>query len=810
MELTLTSGKLPDDALAFSNKIYVSREDHKTLREAAERKQAALETNTAGGDDGKKKSSSNDQVCLVQVNDQPWVFSVAHHSRVKAGMVTFSGPARRLAQIALNRPTQLHVFDPMSDRHNLLPVMKDAVFMNKCEISADFLAKKSGNSGEVKAEDLYTEVVERHLLGQFLSVGQTFVGDVFGLRVELRVQRCANVSVKMLTDDPENIEPAEARGGVVSAQTAVAFSAAEGSALSVLGASGGGSGGGGTNVLDANWNFESMGIGGLQTQFNAIFRRAFASRVFPPAMIAKLGIHHVKGILLYGPPGTGKTLMARQIGQMLNGKEPKVVNGPEILNKYVGQSEENIRELFKEAEEEYALKGENSSLHIIIFDEIDAICKQRGSRSDSTGVHDSVVNQLLSKIDGVNALNNILVIGMTNRKDLLDDALIRAGRLEVHVEISLPDTDGRYQILNIHTAKMRENDSFGNDVDLRDLAKRTKNFSGAEIEALVKAATAHALYKAIDTTDGVKVKEDESITVDHDAFEHALLEVKPAFGVSEEEFETAMRNGIIRFSPAVDALLQTGDVFVKQVATSSRTPLITMLLEGPPGAGKSAIAAKLATSSGYPFVKLISPELLVTHGEMGKADKITKTFLDAYKSPLSCIVIDDIERLLDYVRVGPRFSNVVLQTLLVLLRRDPPAGHRLLVIATTANAHVLRDLEFAECFNARLQVPFVTSGEECRVVLRDLGVFDHVSGGKSEAGDSKLLDQACSAFQKAVDDVKYTKGVPVKRLIMAAEMCMHGDEPFAIARFEHAMHAITSTFGARVGAGDDDDFGELI
>jgi len=104
-----------------------------------------------------------------------------------------------------------------------------------------------------------------------------------------------------------------------------------------------------------------MGIGGLDTEFAAIFRRAFASRIFPPGLVEKLGIQHVKvisyltdgiGILLFGPPGTGKTLMARQIGKMLNAREPKVVNGPEILNKFVGQSEENIRKLFADAEKE--------------------------------------------------------------------------------------------------------------------------------------------------------------------------------------------------------------------------------------------------------------------------------------------------------------------------------------------------------------------------------------------------------------------------------------------------------------------------
>ena len=153
-----------------------------------------------------------------------------------------------------------------------------------------------------------------------------------------------------------------------------------------------------TSIIKHDFNFESMGIGGLDNEFAQIFRRAFASRIFPPGLIEKMGIQHVKGILLYGPPGTGKTLIARQIGKALEAREPKIVNGPEVLNKYVGQSEENIRKLFADAEKEYKEKGDESGLHIIIFDELDAICKQRGSRNDGTGVGDTVVNQLLSKV----------------------------------------------------------------------------------------------------------------------------------------------------------------------------------------------------------------------------------------------------------------------------------------------------------------------------------------------------------------------------------------------------------------------------
>jgi len=106
-----------------------------------------------------------------------------------------------------------------------------------------------------------------------------------------------------------------------------------------------------------------------------IFRRAFASRRFPSSVLKKYGISHVKGLLLFGPPGTGKTLIARQLAKCLRAKEPKIVNGPEVLSKYVGEAEENIRKLFADARSDYELYGEESQLHIIVFDEIDAICK---------------------------------------------------------------------------------------------------------------------------------------------------------------------------------------------------------------------------------------------------------------------------------------------------------------------------------------------------------------------------------------------------------------------------------------------------
>ncbi|KAF8138889.1 P-loop containing nucleoside triphosphate hydrolase protein [Boletus edulis] len=528
-------------------------------------------------------------------------------------------------------------------------------------------------------------------------------------------------------------------------------------------------------IISPNFKFEDMGIGGLDKEFNDIFRRAFASRVFPPALVEKLGIQHVKGILLHGPPGTGKTLIARQIGKMLNAREPKVVNGPEILNKYVGASEENVRKLFEDAEKEYKEKGDESGLHIIIFDELDAIFKQRGSTNSGTGVGDTVVNQLLSKMDGVDRLNNILVIGMTNRVDMIDEALLRPGRLEVHMEISLPDADGRYQILRIHTAKMRTNKVMDSDVNLQELAQSMKNYSGAEIEGFVKSATSFAFNRHVKVGTFAGISDDvENLRVNRNDFSQALEEIKPAYGASEEEIQEVIQNGIIEFDSEIHEILEKGKLFVNQVAKSERTPRVSVLLNGLPGSGKTVFAATIAWRSQFPFVKIISPDRMVGFSEAQKISAITKTFNDSYKSPLSVIVVDSLERLLDWTYLGSRFSNAVLQTLLVLIARKPPKGRRLLVLATSSLGQHIVDLGFSEVFDASIKVPPVSHLGQLEVVLRSVELF------ASESELRETLRQLSSAgFPRNASEAE-TPTLPllvgIKKLLSIIEMARQEPE----------------------------------
>ena len=680
------------------------------------------------------------------------------------------------------------------------------------QVEVDHVSRRPPPPKGTPPEDLPAAGLASHLLarfgGQVFAVNQAAAFEFQGVNYTAKVLAVATAGGKAGAGGAADGHPVAAKGahdapaGLLTPDTAFVFAAAPGAHLAFPGQARGGVAP--SLFKGSEVSFAKLGIGGLDAQFDQIFRRAFASRVFPPAVVERMGIHHVRGVLLYGPPGTGKTLIARQIGKMLNGRDPKIVNGPEILNKYVGASEENVRALFKDAEEEQAARGAESDLHVIIFDEIDAICKQRGSggAGAGAGVHDTVVNQLLTKIDGVDALDNILLIGMTNRRDMLDDALLRPGRLEVQVEVGLPDEAGRAQIFAIHTARMAEHAFLGADVDLGGLAARTKNFSGAEIEGLVKSAASFALNRQVRRERGKSRREGEtnpkpllnqresppactlfsrllSLTrepsphlfspssqvdfsnlgqpVDEDAikvgasdFEAALAEVTPAFGASPAELAAHIVNGMIDYGDAHRHLVATCTALVDQVRSSAQTPLLTCLLEGGAGAGKTALAASVGLASAFPLVRMVSPDAVVGQGEAAKAAALARAFDDAYKSPLSLLILDDIERLLEYVAIGPRFSNVVLQTLLVLLKKPPPPGRRLLVLGTTSVPAVMDDLGIAAAFNVCLTVPRLRE-PEMRAVLAALDAF--------APGD---VDLAIAALMEVE--------VPIKRLLMLLEM----------------------------------------
>lgn len=584
-------------------------------------------------------------------------------------------------------------------------------------------------------QDELAKVFLNTFQNQVFAPGQRFLLDVKNIPLAVMVKTVTLVDLTMLGSGEAPTRSDPGARGILTNQASIGFYKDARSPIKLKGSN---KRPAANAIIAPDFKFENMGIGGLDTEFSTIFRRAFASRIFPPGLIEKLGIMHVKGMLLYGPPGTGKTLIARQIGKMLNAREPKVINGPEVLNKYVGQSEENIRKLFADAEKEYKEKGDESGLHIIIFDELDAVCKQRGSGAGGgTGVGDSVVNQLLSKLDGVDQLNNILLIGMTNRKDMIDDALLRPGRLEVQIEISLPDEHGRGQILKIHTSKMKENKVMADDVDLAELATLTKNFSGAELSGLVKSATSYAFSRHIKVGTMAGVSEDvANMKVNRQDFLNALEEVKPAFGADESELEKHLAYGVIHYSKSITSILEDGLLYVNNVRKLERLKHMTVLLHGPSASGKTALAAHIAMKSDFPFIKFITPtDMVGFRDEVAKKDYMHKIFTDAYKSPLSLLIIDNIERIIEWNPVGPRLSNTILQALVTLLVTPPPKGHRLLILATTSQRTVMEQLDVTESFDYQIAVPAVNNLQELGAVLNEVGAF-----GGDQAAVSEVLN----------------------------------------------------------------------
>jgi len=591
---------------------------------------------------------------------------------------------------------------------------------------------------------------------QMFAPGQQFVTDVKGISLKLQVRtvQLGDLSAEKMSKGGASVSDPNSRG-ILNKYTTMNFFKDTKTAINLKASTRRPAA---NAIIQPDFKFEEMGIGGLDAEFGVIFRRAFASRIFPPGIVQKLGIQHVKGILLYGPPGTGKTLIARKIGKMLNAREPKVINGPEVLNKFVGQSEENIRKLFADAEKEYKEKGDESGLHIIIFDELDAVCKQRGSgAAGGTGVGDSVVNQLLSKLDGVDQLNNILLIGMTNRKDMIDEALLRSGRLELHVEIGLPDEKGRVQIFNIHTANMRNNKIMAPDVSIPELAAHTKNFSGAEISGVVRAAASFAFQRHTKVGSMAGVSEDVvNLKVNREDFLHALDEVHSAFGVSETSLKQCLEKGIFHYSSTIESILRQGSLYIDQVRNLPSSSLLSVLVHGPPGSGKTALAAKMALDSDFPFVQLISAKEMIGLSEAQKVASISKVFHDAYKSPLSLVLVDNIEDLIDWQPIGPRFSNFVVSNLRVLLAKEPPAGRRLLVLATSGEHTTLRQLNVLRAFNKTIAVPYLRGPEELERVLKEANAFDGDEGKRGAAVREVQREMASSSageFSLSIKDV---------------------------------------------------------
>ena len=267
----------------------------------------------------------------------------------------------------------------------------------------------------------------------------------------------------------------------------------------------------------------SQSIGGANEALVKLIRTIVHARGKMRQEFLERGCRAPKGVILYGPPGVGKTRLAREIGKIFgceSGERFQLLVGSQLFQKYVGQSEENVRNLFKPAREAWKKFGVKSPLYIIVIDEIDSLLPVRGA-SVGSPTRDSVVNQFLGELDGLVQFDNCLCVGLTNRLELLDPAVLRPGRFGDHIEIKLPDPAGRREILMIHTLVLRQKRRLSG-LDLDKLVRLTDGYSGADIEGLVQTASSYSLERlsTISQPDFVN-------SVTEDDFLRALREKKP-------------------------------------------------------------------------------------------------------------------------------------------------------------------------------------------------------------------------------------------------------------------------------------------
>jgi transitional endoplasmic reticulum ATPase len=264
-------------------------------------------------------------------------------------------------------------------------------------------------------------------------------------------------------------------------------------------------------VPDVSWE----DVGGLEGTKERL-RETIQWPLEYPEVFEELDMQAAKGVLMYGPPGTGKTLLAKAVA---NESESNFISikGPELLNKYVGESEKGVREVFSKARE--------NAPTIVFFDEIDSIATERGKNSGDSGVGERVVSQLLTELDGLESLEDVVVIATTNRPDLIDSALLRPGRLDRHVHVPVPDETARRRIFEVHT----RDKPLADDVDLDALARKTEGYVGADIEAVAREASMNASREFIGSVTREEVAESVGnvrVTMQH--FEDALGEVNPS------------------------------------------------------------------------------------------------------------------------------------------------------------------------------------------------------------------------------------------------------------------------------------------
>ncbi len=419
-------------------------------------------------------------------------------------------------------------------------------------------------------------------------------------------------------------------------------------------------------------------VGGLRREIKAM-REIVELPLKHPELFVRLGIEPHSGILLYGPPGCGKTLLAKV---MASESEANMfpINGPEIMNKYYGETEAKLRDIFKEAKD--------NSPSIIFIDEIDAIAPKREEAYGD--VEKRVVAQLLALMDGLNDRGNVIVLGATNRPDSIDPALRRPGRFDREFEISVPNEDERLEILEIYTRSM----PISEDIDLKDLSSELHGYTGADIKSLCREAALKSIRRYLPEIDL------ETEKIPSEVLQSMQIKLIDFYDAMQDVVPTAMREFYVERSKVwwhdVGGLEDVKKSLSDNLAMAMKEPAKFTkmgikppkgaLIYGPPGCGKTLLARALATETGANMILVRGPEILSKW--LGESEKAIREIFRKAKTSSPCVVIFDE---LDSIAKSKSGEGGTGETILsqLLTEIEEGSSSRVVIIGITNRPDVL-------------------------------------------------------------------------------------------------------------------------
>ncbi len=534
-------------------------------------------------------------------------------------------------------------------RQNSGSLLGDKVRVRKAEVHDAKRVVIAPTKHEIQLGGDFADHLKRRLLGRPLIKGDNFSIGILGQAIPFAVATTHPAGIIQITE----VTDLEVRSKPVTVEAAV-----------------------------PTVRYED--IGGLKDEINRV-REMIELPMKHPELFEKVGIAPPKGVLLYGPSGTGKTLLAKAVASETNAHFI-LINGPEIMNKYYGQSEENLRNIFQEAEK--------NAPSIIFIDEIDSIAPKREETRGE--VERRVVAQLLALMDGLVARGNVVVIAATNRQDALDPALRRPGRFDREIEIGVPDREGRREILQIHTRAMPiEKDE--KDKILDEMASVTHGYVGADLEALAREAAMTALKRILPEIDLEKEEIPahvlESLRVKRDDFVEALKDIEPsALREVLIEIPTVVWEDIGGLKEVKQKLIEAVEWPLKYPEAFKKMGIRTpkgILLYGPPGCGKTLLAKAAANESEANFISIKGPAVLSKW--VGESEKrIREIFKKARQTSPTIIFFDELDAVAPRrgVYTGSHVTETVLNQILTEID-GMEALENVIVIGATNRADML-------------------------------------------------------------------------------------------------------------------------